>query len=191
MTKPRIIGLYSSAPQSGKTTTADELQAKGFVVVSFASPLKRMLTIFLSSAGYGQEQIEGMLFDHKEERIPEFGVSARHLMQTLGSEWGRDCIHPDVWVRVWKNNVRRWLDGGVSVVVDDVRFANEWQAVKDLGGECWYITRPRTPKTTQHISEGALDNHGFDQRLTNDGSVEDLRNRVGACLEQRPAEAIR
>ena len=53
-------------------------------------------------------------------------------MQTLGTEWGRECIGPEVWVDVWKSNVQKWLDGGLNVVVDDMRFPNEWDAVKAL-----------------------------------------------------------
>ena len=130
MTHPRVIGLYSPAPQSGKTAVAYALQQHGYISVSFAGPLKRMCGIFLSSAGYGHERIEHMLFEEKEEKIPEFGVTPRHLMQTLGTEWGRECISPEVWVEVWRNSVMKWLDGGLNVVVDDMRFANEWDAVK-------------------------------------------------------------
>lgn len=187
MTKPRVIGLYSPAPQSGKTAVAYELQQQGYISVSFASPLKRMLSIFLSTAGYGHERIEALLFENKEEKIPEFGVTPRHLMQTLGTEWGRDCIGPDVWVHVWKSNVQKWLDGGLNVVTDDMRFANEYAAVKDLGGECWYVTRPRLQShPTEHSSEGALENHGFDRRLINDGDLPDLSNQVLIQLATQP-----
>ena len=189
MTHPRVIGLYSPGPQSGKTAVAYELQQHGYISVSFAGPLKRMLGIFLSSAGYGHDRIENMLFEEKEEKIPEFGVTPRHLMQTLGTEWGRDCIGPDVWVDVWKNSVQKWLDGGLNVVVDDMRFPNEWDAVKSLEGECWYITRPRVkyPHPTEHSSEGALDGHGFDRRLINDGDLPNLYNQVASELANQPA----
>lgn len=187
MIKPRIIGLYSPSPQSGKTAVAYELQQHGYISVSFASPLKRMLGIFLSSAGYGHDRIETMLFDEKEGKIPEFGVTPRHLMQTLGTEWGRECIGPDVWVDVWKSSVMKWIDGGLNVVVDDMRFPNEWDAVKSLGGECWYVTRPRITHDSEHASEGALNNHGFDRRLTNDGKLPDLYNQVANALNYQPA----
>lgn len=188
MTKPRIIGIYSPSPQSGKTTVGLELQQRGYMSVSFAGPLKRMLAVFLSSAGYGHEQIEALLFEGKEGRIPEFGVSARHLMQTLGTEWGRECISPDVWVEVWKNAVMKWIDGGNDVVVDDVRFPNEYQAIKQLGGEMWYVTRGREPRlqTNEHASEGALETHGFDHRLVNDGTVTDLHNQIAKALSDQP-----
>ena len=188
MSNPRVIGLYSPAPQSGKTAVAYELQQHGYISVSFAGPLKRMLSVFLNSAGYGHDMIESMLFEHKEEKIPEFGVTPRHLMQTIGTEWGRECIGPDVWVDVWKSSVMKWLDGGLNVVVDDMRFPNEWDAVRDLGGECWYITRPRTAKPeSEHASEGALDSHGFDMRLINDGTLPDLYNQVINALSVQPA----
>ena len=185
MSKPRVIGLYSPTPQSGKTAVAYELQQHGYVSVSFASPLKRMLGVFLSCAGYGHDCIESMLFEKKEQRIPEFGVTPRHLMQTLGTEWGRTCVSPTIWVDLWKASVMKWLDGGLNVVVDDMRFPNEWDAVKALSGECWYITRPRTEKLdTEHGSEGALDNHGFDFRLINDADLATLYDQVTNRLAQ-------
>lgn len=188
MSKPRVIGLYSPAPQSGKTAVAEELQQHGYVCVSFAGPLKRMIGVFLNSAGYEHERIESLLYEQKENRIPEFGVTSRHLLQTIGTEWGRECISPDVWVKVWHHNVMKWLDGGLNVVVDDMRFPNEWEAVKALEGECWYITRPRTEKyETEHASEGALNNHGFDRRFTNDTSLNDLHIQVRKALEIEPA----
>lgn len=187
MSNPRVIGLYSPAPQSGKTAVAYALQQHGYISVSFAGPLKRMCGIFLSSAGYGHERIEHMLFEEKEQKIPEFGVTPRHLMQTLGTEWGRECIHPNVWVEVWKSSVIKWLDGGLNVVVDDMRFPNEWDVVKEMGGECWYITRPRANRyTTTHASEGALNQHGFDRRLINDGDLPDLYNQVATELTAQP-----
>lgn len=187
MSNPRVIGLYSPAPQSGKTAVAYALQQHGYISVSFAGPLKRMCGIFLSSAGYGHERIEHMLFEEKEQKIPEFGVTPRQLMQTLGTEWGRECIHPNVWVEVWKSSVIKWLDGGLNVVVDDMRFPNEWDVVKEMGGECWYITRPRANRyTTTHASEGALNHHGFDRRLINDGDLPDLYNQVATELTAQP-----
>lgn len=187
MNHPRVIGLYSPAPQSGKTAVAYELQQHGYISVSFASPLKRMLGIFLSSAGYGHEQIEHMLFERKENKIPEFGVTPRQMMQTLGTEWGRMCVGPDVWVNVWKSSVQKWLDGGLNVVVDDMRFPNEWEAVKSLNGECWQITRPQTARNTEHLSEGALDNHEFEQLLSNDADLPDLYHQVRIALLTPPA----
>ena len=189
MTHPRVIGLYSPGPQSGKTAVAYELQQHGYISVSFAGPLKRMLGIFLSSAGYGHDRIENMLFEEKEEKIPEFGVTPRHLMQTLGTEWGRDCIGPDVWVDVWKNSVQKWLVGGLNVVVDDLRFPHEWDAVKSLDGECWSITRPRGkyPPPTDPSTAGARDGPGFDRRLINDGDLPNLYNQVASELANQPA----
>jgi hypothetical protein len=42
-------------------------------------------------------------------------------MVTLGTEWGRDAVHPDLWVRLWAASGPRTS----RVVVEDVRFPNE------------------------------------------------------------------
>ena len=73
---PRLIGLYSSAPQSGKSSVASYLSTYGYRTVSFASPLKAMLRSFLTHAGYTYDQVDDMLTPaNKEKAIPEFGVS--------------------------------------------------------------------------------------------------------------------
>ena len=189
MTPPRVIGLYSSVPQSGKTTIAYELQQRGYICIPFASPLKRMVGVFLGSLGYSHQMISTFLFEKKEQRIPELGVSARHLMQTLGSEWGRECISPSVWIDVWRCAAQRQLDGGLNVVVDDCRFSNEYQVIKDLGGEMWRVKRTDTevaPPPT-HMSEGNLDSHSFDRIFLNDSTVSALHNQLAIELALQPA----
>lgn len=49
------------------------------------------------------------------------GLSYREIIQRLGTEFGRDMIHEDVWLERWHTAVRR----SSVVIVDDVRFANE------------------------------------------------------------------
>ena len=186
MTSPKVVGLYSPHPESGKTAAAMCLQEHGYVLVSFAGPIKRMLGSFLSSAGYEYSAIESALFEHKSNRMSEFGVTPRHLLQTLGTEWGRDCVHPDVWVNVWKKTVNQWLAGGVNVVVDDVRFPNEYDAIKEFSGEMWYVTRERFTAIPEHSSEGALCNHGFDKRLVNDGTLSHFHEVVMNALNSHP-----
>lgn len=184
---PSLIGLYSSAPQSGKSTVASYLTEHGFYNIPFAGPLKRMIRTFLVQVGYGPDTIEHLITEGKEEKIPGIDVTPRHLMQTLGTEWGRTCVHPDVWLQCWQTTATRYIKSGTPVACDDVRFPNEAELIRSLGGELWLVERSSARRSTEHASEGGLDNFPvFDRRIVNDGSLLDLYQQVRQILSPTP-----
>ena len=135
----------------GKSTYAKFLASENGVVVSFATPIKQMLKQIA-----GDEYVFG---DKKNAIVPHLGVTGRFLLQTLGTEWGRETIDQDIWV----NSVRRMLTKQFfqeyhPVIIDDLRFENEAAMVHDLDGEVWEIERKGfTPdKKDGHISEAGV-----------------------------------
>lgn len=171
----KIIGLYSPAPQSGKSTVASELEQRGYVIVPFAETLKLMLIPMLESLGYDRHGANYLVHQAKQVVVGDAGVSVRHMLQTLGTEWGRQCIHPEIWVRCWKGRAQQYS----AVVADDVRFPNEAAMIKLLGGEIWCINRPDAPREHGHASEGSLDGYEeFDRFITNDGTIDDLISKL-------------
>lgn len=173
----QLIGLYSPAPQSGKSTVARCLAARGYALRPFASPLKEMIATFLYSCGHSYEYINDVLYVNKETVIESFGVTGRHLMQTLGTEWGRQCVSPDVWLKHWALRI----EGTPYVVVDDVRFPNEAQLLTDLGGEVWHVSRPGVERKGEHASEGGLDAWPhFTQYIVNNGTLTELHDAIAA-----------
>ena len=180
---PRLIGLYSPAPQSGKTTIANQLTVQGFMKVSFAAPLRALVAELLCQLGHDRRTAFDYVHIYKEQQIPGIRCSARHLMQTLGTEWGRQCVHPDVWVMIASRRIVALHAGGYSVVIDDCRFPNEANLIRELGGELWHVERPGITTSTDHASEGALaDPELFTHRIVNDGTLQQLRERVAARL---------
>lgn len=175
-----LIGLYSPAMQSGKSTVSKYLSENaGFIVVKFADPLKEMIgTLLCHMIGLNEcvnDYIEG---NKKEVVIKPFGVTARNLMQTLGTEWGRKAVYENFWVDITVNRIKEELAFGNKVVVEDMRFPNEFDAVKAFGGETWKIERPSAVYTGGHASEGALNNNTFDATFVNQGTIEDLHRLV-------------
>ena len=172
-----LIGLYSPAPQSGKSTVARLLtQEFGFRRLYFAQGLKDMLDTFLDGLGLSGTEILYHREEGKEVPIPAAGGRTyRHLAQTIGTDWGRKLVHPDIWVRP---ALARFEKVGGFAVIDDMRFPNEYRAVLDAGGEVWRITRPDATRPNAHVSEGALDGLTFDLDLVNDGTVEELQEKV-------------
>jgi hypothetical protein len=178
---PRLIGLYSSVAQSGKSQVANILAGyDGVSNLKFAAPLKRMARVLFASHGIDlleiEEMVEGKL---KEVHHPKLGCTPRHIMQTLGTEWGRDCIDKDFWVNAALSHARVMREKGFHVVIDDMRFSNEYVAILKNGGHVWKIERPGAPKpATGHPSEGLLDDFPFDRVIVNNGSLDDLCRKV-------------
>ncbi len=182
---PYLIGLYSSAPGCGKSEVALNLQQRlGYVPVKFAETLKSMTSCFLEAWGMSHVLISRALNgDLKEAPIEGLGVTCRSLMQTLGTDWGRTCVDPEVWIKVTMRRVNRLLEMGERVVVDDMRFPNEYQAL-DLRGGCMInVTRPGVVAPNGHASEGLLDHHPFKATVTNDGTLEELRLKILSTIQ--------
>lgn len=175
-----IIGLYSPAPQSGKSTVARQLALQhDYELRPFAQPLRDMLTPLLATLGMSKHQIAYHLHQDKSAIIPELDCNARHLLRTIGTEWGRQLVCNDLWIKAWTASVQ----GRPRVVADDVRFLNEAHAIKLMGGQVWKIWRPGLQDTSGHPSEGGLDTWGgFDRLIVNDGDLAQLSRDVSFAL---------
>lgn len=145
---------FAGLAGAGKSTAADALVEIGFVRVKFAAILKDMLRAFYRGAGLEADEIERRIEgDLKEEPDALLGgQSPRRAMITLGTEWGRDLIHPELWVRAWQARARHEIAQGRSVVCDDLRFPNECEAVRELGGHVVKI-EGRSKGIASHKSE--------------------------------------
>ncbi len=177
---PPLIALYSSAPRCGKSEVAKTLVANGYKVLKFASPLKDMIRSLARSAGHGEVEIEEMLEGSlKETPIPTLGFQTpRHLMQTLGTDWGREKVCQTLWTDLLIIRVQGLLKAGYGVVVDDMRFPNEYGCLRALGAKMWRVTRPGVVAKANHPSEGLLDTHQFDATIPNESDLKALQDKV-------------
>ena len=141
-----VIGLKGKA-RVGKSTAAAYLRNRGYERTAFAAPLKLMLAELLAYQGLDEDTINRMIWGDLKETPTEYlsGRSPREAMQTLGTEWGRS-LDKNFWVNIWKKRV-----GNRKVSVDDMRFANEADAVRELGG---YVIEIRPAKKEQLSSVG-------------------------------------
>ena len=169
----RVLG-FAGLKGAGKSTAAKAitngilLAAHNCYEVNFADPLKNMLR----ALSLGGAELNG---DAKEIALEWLDVTPRRLMQTLGTEWGRELIHPDLWAQLWERRTHEVLHGSPFniVVVADVRFPNELEAVHRLGGKVAWVDRPGL-EYAQHISERSLRPDHCDRLLANVGSSEEL-----------------
>lgn len=179
-----LIALYSPAMGSGKTTAAQYLEAAyDFHRLGFADPIKKMTRALLESAGVEQEHINAYVAGHlKEKPVPFAPVTARKIMQTLGTEWGRQTVYENIWVEALTEKAEELLFDGEFVVVDDLRFPNEYEDLRRMGATLIRINRPTAECGERHESEGALDDFKFDQEINNDGSINALYGAINSIL---------
>lgn len=137
-----IIG-FTGKKENGKSTVcemiADELKHQFFIaLINFKDPL---VTAAKSLGWNGVKDQKG-----------------RRGLQLLGTDVVRECFDPDHWVKAWKSTVQNETIGFDIVLTDDVRFDNEAEAVKSVGGKIVYIESPGKNLTRDtHISEAGID----------------------------------
>jgi hypothetical protein len=84
----------------------------------------------------------------------EKDAKGRRLLQLLGTDIGRDLIDPDIWLNKWLDSA---IEYPASIIADDVRFPNEAQTIRDLGGTIVQVLRPDAPTLIHpHPSEAGL-----------------------------------
>ena len=111
---------------------------------------------------------------HKNKVVNLVKLTPRKLLQLLGTECGRQIIHPNIWV----NSLFADYKKDSNWIITDVRFTNEAQAIKNKGGIIIRINRPLYRLDDQHPSETALDNYNFDYVIENEGNIDELVQKI-------------
>lgn len=175
--QPRRIVAFTGLAGSGKSTAALHLvKSADYERVRFAGPLKAMM----AALGLTHEEIEGHL---KEKPCALLGgKTPRYAMQTIGTEWGRDIIARDLWIRAWSAAVDR-LPVGVPVVVDDCRFENEAAAVLAAGGQIIRVVRPGAGAgAAGHSSEAEVGSLPATLEIQNDSTLAAFLERIDVAV---------
>lgn len=180
-----VIGI-SGKKGAGKTTVGEEVaRILGAARVDLADEIKEICARHFSAT---TEQLYGTE-SQKNERLP-CGLTARQVMQRVGKAFRE--IDPNAWLRPFMQEVRENREelDDVPVVVCDVRYPNEVDAIRNMGGVVIRLTR--APFADSHETECALDGYeGFDYVLDNDGmTVEATVKAVLTWLEERGLPAL-
>ena len=173
MSKP-LIGIAGLAGV-GKDTAGLYLQDRyGLRRMAFADPVKRLVAELL---GVSLGVLESC---GKELPIEGLGRSPRYLYQTLGTDWGRNLVHPDLWVRLLARDyaIVQRQSGLAGVVITDCRMPNEAAWIRHHGGTLVHVTRAAAPAVRQHESEQGLAVEPGDRVVPNDGTLAELYSRL-------------
>ena len=189
-----IIGLSGFA-RSGKDEVAKILvEQHGFTRIAFADKLRDVLYALNpivharpadESAGWKggiatwtlQEVIDVHGWGGYKETV--FGPEIRRLLQRLGTEAGRQTL----WDSIWIDAALTGHSEDARIVVADCRFYNEFDAVRERGGQIWRVERPGVGPLNEHASENeATDYPNFAATINNDGTLQDLAIKVGRLM---------
>lgn len=177
----KIIGFYG-AQGAGKSESAKAVASMpGWHRVSFAGPLYAMMSALLGT--------DARLLPKQEPQDALCGRTLRYALQHLGTEWGRGMIGDTVWLEALVRRVEELRkDGAVGVVIDDLRFANEYRLLRDMGAKIVHIGRAgHTIPTLNggHASEMDWTDFTPDVVVLNRRGVAELRARAMDVAEGR------
>lgn len=207
MTK-QIIGICGFIG-SGKDTAADYLvNFHEFRRDSFAATLKDAVAAVF---GWDRELLEGRTKHAREwreqvdtwwaERLKMPELTPRLVLQLWGTEVCRRSFHDDIWIASLEARLRNSQD---NIVISDCRFPNEIKAIKNAGGKVvwvqrgdlpsWHIMAAKANKGDSfaaeklkalgvHASETAWVGTDFDYIVDNNGTVDDLYNRIAMIVQ--------
>lgn len=185
-----VIGLSGYA-RAGKDTVAGLLWERGYKRLAFADALRNALYALnptvLSTEGvvgvkpYSPVDLRSVIDEYGWDKAKTITPEVRDLLQRMGTEVGREQFGPHFWVDMAFKTINEsehdlW-------VLSDVRFPNEYNAVVDNDGFVFRINRPGCGPANNHVSETALDGHGWHAIIDNNGGLSDLRLHVEKVLK--------
>lgn len=148
----------------------------------------------LASLGVDDRHLYGSPEDKTRPLDLLCGRSARYALQQLGTEWGRNLIGEDLWLNAWQHALETECDTDDVVVADDIRFANEVNAIEDRGGLLICIVRGQSDfeRIPRHASEDFAALGPFNAIIVNAGSLFALERRLELIIDAaRPVAAYR
>lgn len=206
---------------SGKDTAADYLvNFHGFRRDSFANSLKDAIS---NVFGWDRTLMEGRTKESREwrEQVDEWwssrlnipNLTPRWVMQYWGTEVCRQGFHDDIWIASVENRMRKTKD---NIVISDVRFPNEIDAIHNAGGlvirikrgddpewyqdaanvnagptnMSWAISRNKIQELKIHASETSWVGFNIDKTIENNGSIDDLFKELGNLVKNQEQDHL-
>ena len=167
-----LIGLYGPS-RAGKDETAGILVADfGFEQRAQAAAIREILLGLdpLIQDDEGNIMHMKTLFlecDNDWDKVKARSRDSVDYMIRLGQTC-RDTLGIDIWV----SQVMPPIGSEQKIVISDVRQPNEYEAIKERGGEVWKITRAGVEFRGM---DGLLQGYDFDATINNRGTLTDLR----------------
>ncbi len=174
-----VIGI-TGRKGSGKSTFARNVtEGRASVRMAFADALRDAVEAIFGSRYESQEEKAAIdpfwhpiLIDEWSQRYGVREITGRVILQIFGTELGRNGVHKQVWLyavdrRLAKYSCTRDWERKPIITFDDVRFNNEAEYIRELGGVVVDLKRMDAPQATDtHASEGGVADELCDYSFT-------------------------
>lgn len=140
----------------------------------FADKLKDVCHQLYSWAGLmPKEYYDQPNYSHMREVIlPAIGKTPREIWISFGNEV-KAATYLNTWLDyLLKSTESDWL------IVSDMRFPNEADHIRELGGLVVKITRPSVPHTSDAADDPLLSYENWSDHIINDGTLADFYGKV-------------
>lgn len=220
---PVLIGI-GGLLASGKDTVADYLvEHHGFIKMGMSEPLNDALLALNPYIPYTPTDIRdahSSITDHVhgihvgtvtryQQLHEELGYTkakenpeVRRLLQSLGTEVGRDMIDAEVWTTIAERKIITAMSQGKSVILTGIRFPNERDMILHNQGTLVWVDRTGphrvtpgglpagTYSTVQHTSENTLGAGDFQVIMRNNSTLEALDYQTTEVLANITSNAV-
>lgn len=218
--EPTSLVGFVGLKRSGKDTAAQALVDRGWTRMAFADPLKEMsmklrgawvevpegvhldaaVPVMRDSSGHGGSfaqyyyVVDALGMEKAKDLVPD----VRRLLQTLGTDCVRGTFGSTVWAELAEKNIHEALTRGESVVLTDVRFDEELDLVRRLGGITIGVWRGDLDSLSEALESGGeracVDTHESETNtyhllnwcdfiVCNRGSIDDLHRGVLSTVD--------
>jgi hypothetical protein len=179
MTSRKMLVGLCGRKGSGKDTVAAILsETHGFLQYALAAPLKRVCKQLFD---FNDDQLWGEGKDIVDSR---FHKTPRELMQKQGTDFVRCEMGEGFWLLKFEG----WFASNSlleRVVVSDVRFQNEVDYIKRMGGRMYKVERPQLKDGDMHVSEQADSLVGIDATIVNGSNISSLEAQIEEKIAPR------
>ena len=165
-TKGLLIGFHGPFG-SGKDTLAKAILKAAFLPdtcrLKFADPMYEMAAKIDPAFNRDMPHVDKNAYVLDD---PALGTR-RNFLEKLGTEFGRDCIASDIWLRLTAHRIRALRRAHPILVVSDVRFENEATMLREMGGIIFHLkpTWPSEAEQSSHSSTTPLADHPDDHKV--------------------------
>jgi hypothetical protein len=181
----RIIA-FTGKKGHGKSTSTNKarevLEGQGLTVkrINFKDSLVTVINSKCKGVLEDLSKHYNMSIDDLFENKPPI---MRRLMQFIGTDVYRE-MNNGFWVDSWASKLDPYKRSDVVIIVDDVRFQNEFDMVKSMGGSVTRIvaTNKEIP-LDEHASEKEQDSFNVDREF-HANSKEELEQIIEAKLTE-------
>jgi hypothetical protein len=191
---------------SGKGTVGDILVSDhNFQKVAFADALKDAVSVIF---GWPRDLLEGDTDESRKFRETfdtfwsdrlEDDITPRYVLQKFGTEAARNSFHDKIWIYALE---KRLANIKSNIVVSDVRFPNEIDFIRSIGGKIVWVKRGSLPEwydtaynhnhgeeylmykkyPNVHLSEWAWIGCKYDYHIENNHTLFELKQKTKNML---------